>query len=276
MPSAARNELLCTVKDDIESEVGTIENFPIRGMDFDSENKILYTGDEMGYLHKWDLSKLISKLVQFDKQVDESKGQNTAEMLHDFKKSLKQFETTGTNDDPKDIEEEKKEPKKASFRLEQDEDSSTFMTEAMLKAGKGTDPVASKAEENKDKDVILLNRWKAHTDGITWVTYNNDPPFIVTSSFDKNVYIWNDKCERIGSLVLGHDKFWNIKIDKSDRIDRERREAEEMLDLAEKDDSETATKDKSTRERDLKIMKQIRLANQRKNMKNKPDFDDSL
>lgn len=198
MPSAARNELLCTVKDDIESEVGTIENFPIRGMDFDANNKILYTGDEMGYIHKWDLSKLINKLVAFDKQVDESKNQNTAEMLHDFKKTLKQFETTGTQEDHKDIEEEKKEPKKASFRLETDDDSSTFMTEAMLKGAKAKDvnhaPVASlDFMKNKDKDVILLNRWKAHTDGITCVTHNSDPSFIVTSSFDKNVYIWNDR-----------------------------------------------------------------------------------
>ena len=59
MPSAARNELLCTVKDDIESEVGTIENFPIRAIDFDQNKMILYTGDEMGYIHKWDLSRLI-------------------------------------------------------------------------------------------------------------------------------------------------------------------------------------------------------------------------
>lgn len=57
-------------------------------------------------------------------------------------------------------------------------------------------------------------------------------------------------------------------------MDRERREAEEMLDLAEKDDSESLSKEKSTRERDLKIMKQIRLANQRKNMLNKSEMDD--
>ena len=36
--------------------------FPIRGMDFNPETAILYTGDEAGYLQKWDLSALLDKL----------------------------------------------------------------------------------------------------------------------------------------------------------------------------------------------------------------------
>lgn len=61
-PSTRRNELLCVVKDDNESEVGTIENFPVRAMDFDPSKKILFTGDEMGYMHKWDLTVLLRKI----------------------------------------------------------------------------------------------------------------------------------------------------------------------------------------------------------------------
>ena len=63
-PSPRKNQLLLTVKDDNESEVGTKENFPIRGIDFDPDNMIMYTGDEMGYMHKWDLSGLIEKLQE--------------------------------------------------------------------------------------------------------------------------------------------------------------------------------------------------------------------
>lgn len=33
-------------------------------MDFDEENRILYTGDEAGYLQKWDLNGLLAKLVR--------------------------------------------------------------------------------------------------------------------------------------------------------------------------------------------------------------------
>jgi hypothetical protein len=44
------------VKDDNTSEVGTKVNFPIRAMDFDAKDLILFTGDEMGFMHKWDVS----------------------------------------------------------------------------------------------------------------------------------------------------------------------------------------------------------------------------
>lgn len=145
MPSSARNELLCVVKNDIESEVGTIENFPIRGMDFDPINKVLYTGDEMGYMHKWDISRLIDKLEQLDRIVEESKGHRTAEKLLEFKKKFRQFETS------RKVREESKEsktvrPKKTA------KDGTTFMTEASLKEAKDG------AEEDKveEKDVILI------------------------------------------------------------------------------------------------------------------------
>lgn len=263
MPSSARNELLWVVKNDIESEVGTIENFPIRGMDFDPDNKVLYTGDEMGYMHKWDISRLIDKLDQLDKIVEESVGHKTAEKLIEFKKKFRQFETS------RKAREESKEsktvrPKRAA------KDANTFMTEASIKEAK--DGEEDKAEE---KDVILIKWWKAHTDGITWVTFNSDPWFFVSSSFDKNVYIWNQDWEKIGSLVLGHDKFWNIHIDKSDRQDKEKKEAERMLSELENEDIDGLNeKDRSTKERDLKIMEQIKASTLRRTQKQKSDFDD--
>lgn len=63
-PHPRKNELLCSVKDDNISEVGTKVNFPIRAIDFDAEDKLLFTGDEMGYMHKWDLSVLLEKLEE--------------------------------------------------------------------------------------------------------------------------------------------------------------------------------------------------------------------
>lgn len=61
-PSVRKNELLCSVKNDNISEVGTKVNFPIRAIDFDPKRRMLFTGDEMGYMHKWDLSGLLEKL----------------------------------------------------------------------------------------------------------------------------------------------------------------------------------------------------------------------
>ena len=42
--------------------------FPIRGVDFDPNTMTLYTGDEAGYMQKWDLSVLLSKLKEVEEQ----------------------------------------------------------------------------------------------------------------------------------------------------------------------------------------------------------------
>jgi hypothetical protein len=49
---------------------------------------------------------------------------------------------------------------------------------------------------------------------------------VASCSFDCNVFIWNTNCQKIGSLVLGSDKNWDIHIDKRLRNDDERKEAE--------------------------------------------------
>jgi len=38
--------------------------FPIRGIDYDPVKRMLYTGDEMGYMMKWDLNQMLDKLEQ--------------------------------------------------------------------------------------------------------------------------------------------------------------------------------------------------------------------
>jgi len=186
MPSAAKNELLCSTKDDIESEVGTIENFPIRAMDFDATNKILYTGDEMGNMHKWDLSRLIGKLTDFDAKMEADKHSGFG--ISEFKETLHQFERIYSFDD------DKKENKTKTKDTKYYEDkSNTFLTTSKVECKE--DEQNKEDKDNLEKDVFLINRWKAHTDGVTWVTFNENPTFIVTSSFDKNVYIWNEKCK---------------------------------------------------------------------------------
>jgi WD40 repeat protein len=234
LPSAAKNELLGSVQDDIESEVGSIENFPIRAMDFDSTNRILYTGDEMGNMHKWDLSRLIDKLIAFDEKMKVRKSSQYG---------VREFKQTLSNLEPSEEERANLEvnPKKADIAKHHsskpDEESKTFLTASKVMSVIPPEMGVDMGEEDQ-KDVFLIARWKAHMDGITWVTFNETPTFIASSSFDKNVYIWNDNWEKIGSLVLGHDKHWNIQIDKTQRQEREVEEAEKMLDLAERDDTD--------------------------------------
>lgn len=49
------------------SQVGTKVNYPIRAIDFDAENNILYTGDEMGWIQRWDLTVLFAKLQEVNR-----------------------------------------------------------------------------------------------------------------------------------------------------------------------------------------------------------------
>ena len=55
--------------------------FPIRGIDFDPSTNTLYTGDEAGYMQKWDLNVLLGKLkevenIQNNKIAAEKEAQN--------------------------------------------------------------------------------------------------------------------------------------------------------------------------------------------------------
>ena len=63
-PHVKKNQLLCSIRDDSESNVGEKAYFPIRAMDYDPEEMMLYTGDEMGNMNKWDISRLVHKLEQ--------------------------------------------------------------------------------------------------------------------------------------------------------------------------------------------------------------------
>jgi hypothetical protein len=38
--------------------------FPIRAIDYDPEERMLWTGDELGYMQKWDVSQLLDKLKE--------------------------------------------------------------------------------------------------------------------------------------------------------------------------------------------------------------------
>ena len=40
--------------------------FPMRALDFNPETNILYTGDDAGYLQKWDLNILLKKLKAYE------------------------------------------------------------------------------------------------------------------------------------------------------------------------------------------------------------------
>ena len=91
----------------------------------------------------------------------------------------------------------------------------------------------AQVEEEKKADVWLVKRKdKAHSEGITSITFVEKPECIATCSFDCHVYIWNAQLEKIGSLILGEHKLWKIKIDKTQQQQEDTNNAIQELEIA--------------------------------------------
>ena len=69
-----KGQRLVSNRDQSDSEVGEKAYFPIRAIGYDPETNIMWTGDEMGYVNKWDLSTLIEKveLMRPSEEIDET------------------------------------------------------------------------------------------------------------------------------------------------------------------------------------------------------------
>ena len=93
------------------------------------------------------------------------------------------------------------------------------------------------------EDVKLTHKWSAHTDTINWITYAKDLDVIASCSFDCNVYMWKwhasatepgkGEMRKVGSLVLGNERLWKIRIDKHSKHKDDHDEALNMLDMVE-------------------------------------------
>ena len=127
------------------------------------------------------------------------------------------------------------------------EDGGTFLT-----------GVAGGANANSTEEMKIVNEdvssppiwtWRAHEDGINWVTYIPELHMVATCAFDYNVLVWNADTVKdltkkntayMGSLLLGNKVLppdtnmedldrdtlwykaqWNIKIDKMMRYREE-------------------------------------------------------
>jgi WD40 repeat protein len=69
-----KGQRIVSIRDQSESEVGKQAYFPIRAIGYDPETCIMWTGDEMGYVNKWDLSNLIEKVeaMRPTEEIDEA------------------------------------------------------------------------------------------------------------------------------------------------------------------------------------------------------------
>ena len=141
--------------------MGKEVEYPIRAMDFDPIHNVLYTGDEMGWIQRWDLNKLFDKLEEVRKKELKGAYKRGADGLED---------KIGISGDKK------------SATID-----TTFVTGVDM--GMAVGSIKSKIEFSAS-DIDTPYKWTAHTDTINYITYVPDLDCIASCSFDCNVYMW--------------------------------------------------------------------------------------
>jgi WD40 repeat protein len=83
-----------------------------------------------------------------------------------------------------------------------------------------------------NEDVQKIDEWNAHEEGILHLSLVEGLRLIVSSSFDYHVYIWDLNGNKVGSLIVGGDPRWRIKVDTQTKIETARKEAMQLLDMS--------------------------------------------
>ena len=150
-------------------------------MEYNQRDKVLYTGDEMGFLIKWDIRALIEKVAMMSPEYVFSE--------HHSEAGEEEKEVVDEKADVK-VDAEGETIKKATFSRK----STTFLTAANV----------GQIEIDSKTDIVLMNRFLAHADMINNIQFVPELDIITTCGFDKNVYMFNkETLERVGSLVMG-------------------------------------------------------------------------
>lgn len=80
------------------AEATNLVYYTIRGIDFDPKERILYTGDEIGYMQKWDMKKFLGKLAAHRDAFEESSKMLKRASSMEIKAFLTQREETEKSD----------------------------------------------------------------------------------------------------------------------------------------------------------------------------------
>lgn len=92
------------------------------------------------------------------------------------------------------------------------DDGNTFLT-GVAGGASAVDPNSTEEQKYTEEDVVSPPdwTWRAHDDGINWVTYIPELHMVATCAFDYNVFVWNADTVRDpvstqhdGSLLLGN------------------------------------------------------------------------
>ena len=161
------------------------ETFPVSAMAWNEKRKLLYLGDDFGYVAIWDLTNIIEKL---DSQTS---NDNRMRSLRAFQEQRDvHHHTTHTTQIPSGHVASEK----------------TFATE-----------VDFAFEDLTDDDVEVRFHKKLHNDGITSIEVLEEYDAFATSSFDCCCFVWTNQGTKLGSLMIAQDKNWGLKLNVDKR-----------------------------------------------------------
>jgi WD40 repeat protein/Ca2+-binding EF-hand superfamily protein len=171
--------------EDKEAELNDLQPIAINDMklgtvDQDGSNVIIYTGDDLGCIKKWNLNEIIK---HFDIQIPV--------------KSVTQLNSYNA--------------RRRSFRSGKSDwfsDGKGKTKEGLITKGNGTSPLfarqsISSFDENSKCKATLVTSWKAHNEAINKIQVVNCRPFcVVSTSMDLSVRVWSHNGKKVGLLAL--------------------------------------------------------------------------
>ena len=91
--------------------------------------------------------------------------------------------------------------------------------------------------QDSDVEIVSPEHWQPHAEPINCVTFIHELRIISSCSFDRQVFMFNTDCKKVGQLLLGNRDWpagteltkeqqrfkdcWRIKIDKNTRFREE-------------------------------------------------------
>ena len=200
------------------SATNSLENFPIQCMSFHSKRGLLLFGDDFGNVTVWDISAFLIRLNEF--HVEDKKSVNYVhyEMSRDEEGEVQvQEQKCGSGKDRKREKEESN-----VFLTSENKDNVCFVPSLSDEALR---------EIFRESDIEFKQQIKgSHLDGITSIEVVEHLDIFATSSFDCCAYVWSfSSLDKVGSLILGHDRNWGLRIDESQKFRDDQEECVRLL-----------------------------------------------
>lgn len=227
-------------------------------MEWDSNTNTLFVGDELGSLHSWNLSQVLSEAIEYHQQ-------QLSRLIDQASRSYKTKPITSFSQARKLASDKSPLTQVVKEEVSEEANQSFFMTEDSFHASnvetvptppetdrKNNDRPSVRVEIAKLKN-LRVNRlaragrngrllpqlklqWTAHSMGVHSIHRIEELNVLATSSVDRMVHLWTTEGSLMGSLLQGSaqdhyvDPNWRIPVDRAAQYQETIAHAREVLD----------------------------------------------